>query len=330
MINRFFKVLERHGYQKVNLNTERQYLYCKRENKEELYLVLVWDLEGVDPPEKEKYDFMIRQIKMSFFQTYEKVSILSILYTDKVESVRELCGDWDQHWIFDINTMQLIIYENQEGEFLNVKELIEESIKPITIKDLPICTISIVAVNVLIFFILEIRGSTLNTKYMYEAGAMYWPDIVEKKQYYRLFTSMFLHFGIEHLANNMIVLLYMGNILEKILGKAKYLFIYFISGILAGAASMQYNIFQEVMPVAAGASGAIFGIVGAMVYIVTISKGKVENLTLRQVLFFAFLSLYTGLTSQGVDNMAHIGGLVSGLVLTVLVWRKPRINKKTD
>lgn len=330
MINRFFKVLERHGYQKVNLNTERQYLYCRRENKEELYLVLVWDLEGVDPPEKEKYDFMIRQIKMSFFQTYEKVSILSILYTDKVESVRELCGDWDQHWIFDINTMQLIIYENQEGEFLNVKELIEESIKPITIKDLPICTISIVAVNVLIFFILEIRGSTLNTKYMYEAGAMYWPDIVEKKQYYRLFTSMFLHFGIEHLANNMIVLLYMGNILEKILGKTKYLFIYFISGILAGVASMQYNIFQEVTPVAAGASGAIFGIVGAMVYIVTISKGKVENLTLRQVLFFAFLSLYTGLTSQGVDNMAHIGGLVSGLVLTVLVWRKPRINKKTD
>ena len=76
------------------------------------------------------------------------------------------------------------------------------------------------------------------------------------------------------------------------------------------------------MAVSAGASGAIFGMVGALLYIVLINKGRLEDITLRRLGFMVILSLYLGYTSTGVDNMAHLGGLVSGFVLAAILYRK--------
>ena len=95
------------------------------------------------------------------------------------------------------------------------------------------CTILLIAINVIVFFALSFFGMTEDAEYMLEHGAMYVPYMLEGEGYYRLFTSMFLHFGIDHLANNMVMLGAIGWNLEYEIGKIKFLIIYLGSG-LAG------------------------------------------------------------------------------------------------
>jgi membrane associated rhomboid family serine protease len=87
---------------------------------------------------------------------------------------------------------------------------------------------------------------------------------------------------------------------------------------------------QLLEEVSAGASGAIFGIVGALLYVVVRNHGRVGEISTRGLVLMAGLSLYYGFTAQGVDNAAHIGGLVSGFLLAVLTYwkRKPKHYKK--
>lgn len=182
----------------------------------------------------------------------------------------------------------------------------------------------IIILNVIIFVFVDLTHSSQNTEWMLKCGAMYWPYVLEKGEYYRLFTSMFLHFGTAHLFNNMLVLWFIGGTLEKLTGHIRYSFLYFLSGILAGLVSMGYNILSgQAPPVAAGASGAIFGIVGALLYVILVNHGKAEGLTKKQMLVFTALTLYNGFVSQGVDNAAHLGGFFSGFVLAVILYRKP-------
>ena len=76
------------------------------------------------------------------------------------------------------------------------------------------------------------------------------------------------------------------------------------------------------LAVSAGASGAIFGLLGALLWVVIRNKGRVGRLTKRGMLFMVLFSLYVGFTSAGVDNAAHIGGLVCGFLAAVLLYRK--------
>lgn len=187
-----------------------------------------------------------------------------------------------------------------------------------------ICNTLIILINVLVFFLLEKNGSTMDTEYMLHKGAMFWPYVVNYDEYYRLFTYMFLHFGIRHLANNMIILTFIGDNLERATGKIRYLLIYLGSGVIAGAASMGYNMLQNNNVVAVGASGAIFGVVGSMLYIVIVNRGRLEDISSGQLLLFAIFSIYSGFTSQEIDNVAHIAGFISGMLIAAIIYRKPK------
>ena len=141
-------------------------------------------------------------------------------------------------------------------------------------------------------------------------------------EYYRLFTAMFLHFGVSHLANNMLVLLVLGEKMERALGHIKYLIFYLVSGVAANSISLAVQVRTGQASVSAGASGAIFGVVGGLVYVIAIHHGQLDGLTNRQLGFMVLLTLYHGFTSAGVDNMAHIGGLISGFILGILLYRR--------
>ena len=78
--------------------------------------------------------------------------------------------------------------------------------------------------------------------------------------------------------------------------------------------------------VSAGASGAIFGVVGGLIYLAIRGRGRIGNLTERGLIFLVLMNIYYGVTSSGVDNLAHIGGLVVGFVIAVILYRKPRQN----
>ena len=188
------------------------------------------------------------------------------------------------------------------------------------------CTTGLIVINVLVFFLLSLRGDTESGYFMLQYGAMYEPLVTEGHEYYRLITSLFIHFGIQHLLNNMVMLGALGYQLENEIGRIKFLLIYFISGIGGNLCSLYWNVSHGEQVISAGASGAIFGLMGALLYIVAVNRGRLGRLSGRGMLIMVALSLYFGLTSSGVDNSAHIGGLICGILITVLLYRRKRMD----
>lgn len=181
----------------------------------------------------------------------------------------------------------------------------------------------IVAVNIIVFIVLSFLGDTESAYFMVNHGANFTPFTLDG-EYYRLVTCMFLHFGIEHLFYNMLVLIFLGDTLEKAAGKVRYLIIYMVGGIAGNIVSVWFDMRTEDYAVSAGASGAIFAVIGALVCVVILNKGKLEDYSGRRLLLMAALSVAEGLTSTGIDNCAHVGGLVTGFLLALLFHRKLR------
>ena len=342
------------GFHSVTVNVKDFYLYYIVIQRE-IYIVAVLDCPKGTEFTAEQYKNIRRQIHNNFMnQDHESLRLLSIISTNNVEGVRNLCDDEKDQWFIDTTNDKLIIYENQSGEFLGLRREIENilidsltkekgredyfNIPPYqeTQKTSKIslgaryftkCNTLLIIINVLVFLITDIKGSTINSNTLLETGALYWPAVVNSGEYYRLITYMFLHSGFEHLANNMLVLLFIGDNLERATGRLKYLMIYFGAGVIAGIASLSYNMLKDTNAVSVGASGAIFGVVGAMAYIVVVNKGRLENISTRQMVMFVIFSLYGGLTSQGVDNAAHIGGIIAGIALAAILYRKPKMKQ---
>ena len=172
------------------------------------------------------------------------------------------------------------------------------------------------------FFILSLFGDTEDAVFMMQHGAMYSDFVIQDHEYYRLFTCLFLHFGIEHLLNNMVILGALGWNLELQTGKIRFLLIYFGSGLFGNVVSLIFHGAAQEYTVSAGASGAIFGLMGALLWVVIANHGRLGRLSGRGMLVMVALSLYFGLSSSGVDNYAHIGGLVCGFLLALILYRK--------
>ena len=156
-------------------------------------------------------------------------------------------------------------------------------------------------------------------------GAMYVPYVIENGEYFRFFTSMFLHFGFSHLINNMVTLIIIGRNVEPVVGKVRFLLIYFLSGLGGNLLSFIGECATGDYAVSAGASGAIFGLTGSLLALTMIYHGLVGQVTMRDKVIMNLFSLYLGFTSQGVDNVAHVGGLICGFLVTFLVVGIPRM-----
>ncbi|HIS80600.1 MAG TPA: rhomboid family intramembrane serine protease [Candidatus Scatomonas merdavium] len=185
-----------------------------------------------------------------------------------------------------------------------------------------IMNLIIIAVNVILFLAAEATGGSENTEHMVRMGASYTP-LVEGGEYWRLFTSMFLHFGLAHLLNNMVLLFFLGDYMERFLGKVRYLILYLGGGILGNIFSYWSELQQGRQVVSAGASGAIFAVLGGLVVLLLIHRGRLEDLSLPRVLLMAALSLYVGFRSAGVDGFAHLGGFLGGAFLAAAMKLLP-------
>lgn len=178
-------------------------------------------------------------------------------------------------------------------------------------------TFVLILINVLVFLKTDVADLTGGEDIWIDKGCLSWYHFFYHHQYYRIFTCMFLHGGIDHIFNNMLCLFFMGSFLEQHIGTLRFLILYFSSGIIAGFTSMVYNMLLGINTLSIGASGAIFGITGGLLALVLFHRNDME-IDYRQMIFAAFLSLYSGLTDQGVDNAAHLGGFLGGLLLGLL------------
>ena len=185
-------------------------------------------------------------------------------------------------------------------------------------------TIALVAVNVITYLVLEWLGDTTNGFFMAEHGAMY-PDFIRiNHEWWRIITAGFLHFGAVHLVNNMVILYCMGSRLERVTGHLKFFLIYLVSLIGAGLLSYGMMLRTGDYAVSAGASGAIFGVIGGFLWIVILHRGRFEQITTRGIMMMIVLTIYYGFSSAGIDNWGHIGGLLAGFAATVILYHRNR------
>ena len=181
-------------------------------------------------------------------------------------------------------------------------------------------TLALLAANVIVFLVLSVMGSTQSTSFMLQHGACYTPLILEG-EYYRLFTGMFLHFGLIHLVYNMICLVALGDLLEKEAGSWRYLAVYLLGGLAGNLVSLALDLYgaRGAYAVSAGASGAVFAVIGGVLWIVIRRKGQFGRISLQRMMLTVVLMVLQGFTQGGTDNAAHVGGLAAGFVLAALL-----------
>lgn len=174
-------------------------------------------------------------------------------------------------------------------------------------------TYALIAINVVVFILMAIQGAGIfdaNGLVHIRWGSNFGP-LTQSGDWWRLFTAMFLHFGIIHLLLNMYALFSIANYLEPMLGKVRYITAYLCSGVLASLVSLWWH---STPANSAGASGAVFGMYGVFLALLTTSliPKKVRGPLLQSIVIFVIYNLAYGLKG-GIDNAAHIGGLISGM-----------------
>ena len=219
------------------------------------------------------------------------------------------------------NGLDLIYNVSNEINIKTEKEnkLYESVFKPKKI----IFTKLLICLCVVAFLLMYILGNGSNdTLTLIQFGANYGP-LVKSGQVFRLLTSAFLHIGVIHLLVNMYSLYVIGSQVENYIGKWKFLLIYFVSAISGNLLSVVFN-----TGISAGASGAIFGLLGALLYFGLHYRLFLGNVLVTQIIPVIILNLFIGFTIPGIDNSAHIGGLVGGYLATMALGLKGKSAKQ--
>lgn len=181
-------------------------------------------------------------------------------------------------------------------------------------QELPIVSGILVAANVIVYLICTFTGNLL-----YNIGELDAAAVLLRGEYGRIIYSMFLHAGIDHLFNNMVILFFLGAMIEKVTGHIQLLLIYLLSGIGANICSLLYKVMTMDSMASVGASGAIFGLDGVLLAWILLDRQAMPDVTPRRVLLMIVLSLYSGFTAHNIDNAAHVGGLLIGFAAGALL-----------
>lgn len=320
MIDGLIQVLQQKGYRLMLRQNE--YFAFIREAAEKNY-VIVLNYNCVDYESLQQIKQQIRYKAVTQFQ--KSIEMLNIILAKDgmfEERLMSYINQVSDTWIIAQDTAKLYVFEQQPNEFDDLRDLVEMCChnrvtkKKDKIYIRPV-TLGILICNLVYFFVVMAKNKDIFAVYqsdvMLNMGALSY-DMVKSGQWYRLLSSIFMHFGISHLFNNMLLLVYLGNVLEEKIGRFAYLFLYLVCGVMGNIVSLQYYHMIGEDAVSAGASGAIFGIIGILFMVLLLQGNKKSDLSARQIGIMALFTIYYGLTTIGVDNAAHIGGLISGII----------------
>ena len=191
----------------------------------------------------------------------------------------------------------------------------------LTLRNRPLATWLLLAANAVWWLVAELIGSTQDPASLLDFGANHGP-LVAGGEYWRLLSSVFLHIGIMHLMLNSLGLLIYGMLLETAFGRLRFVLIYVAAGLAGSTTSFVAN----PMAISAGASGAIFGLLGALAACFLTGRGPQGRGSRRDAAGIAVLiaiNLGYGFVAPGIDNWAHIGGLAMGFALGIILAEPP-------
>ncbi|MCC6624143.1 MAG: rhomboid family intramembrane serine protease [Deltaproteobacteria bacterium] len=189
----------------------------------------------------------------------------------------------------------------------------------------PWITYSLIGINVAVFLFCVVVGvspTSPDPVTMHNLGGSSKVATLGMGEWWRVITAAFLHYGVIHLALNMYSLFALGGPVERMLGRPAYASVYFVSALFGGVVSL---ITMGRNSVSAGASGAVFGVIGALGAYLLVHRARIEpevwKREMMQLGIMLAINLVYGFTNPGIDNGAHIGGLIAGAGATFLLAR---------
>lgn len=350
MINSLTREFRKSNYEEIEVNNQSSLIFYQVRD-EGVFVISLFAHDKVFVSSTtelvDSYNKKMSQIKWNFIKEgYRNINILHVIVSDNISLAREFIEEnSDTYWIINESTDQLVIFENQKAEFLDAKEIIErvlgfrdteysfdssEGAEPIGVLNKMkrlfssmsgmMITCSILFINIVVFVIMDWSYDWSVYNSFVKQGGISYSTIIHNHQYYRFLTHMFIHGNINHLFGNMLVLFFIGTQVEKRLGRFRYTILYFVGGIVAAITSLGYNRIQDVSTLSIGASGAIFALVGALVAIVIFNRSEFAEIGIKRLLFFVALTIFSGMNTKGIDNAAHVGGLLAGLILGQVLY----------
>lgn len=335
--------LNKYGYKVTNIDGG-DYIVLIRPNEEKISSVVIID--------DTKYPHLAdaqqcEAIKQSFestylFRGYENVEMLFLILTDNPFEYKNFSEGKLIFWVADICSERLLSFIDNDGPFNYLRNIIESALSRPTDNDDTIknrtfgnffsqhfITIALIIINVLLFIYKEaildnIEQYIFRLKYSNISTVTF-----EAKQYYRLFTSTFLHVDFSHLTSNMVCLFFIGYSLEPVMGHIKFILLYLTSGIFASVCSVVYFSSIGRFALCMGASGAVYGVLGALVIYALLSKIEKYKISITRILFLIGFSIVVGIQNTNVDHAAHIGGVVFGIILAYIFCKFEK-NKKLN
>lgn len=334
MLNHVVSLLLKKGYGKFSEDKKGVLL---REAEDVIYIVTLSFYNRFN--DLKEYQSVKTQVEYLAVTKYRKpVKTLHLIFKENGmfdDNIVRFVENTEGVWLLALDTGRIYLFENQSEDFDELYSYLENGLmhvekpKQQQIFKLTPVNVVLVAFNIFYFlFIVVSKGhyAVYNTEVMLNMGALSYNTFMNGR-WYEIVTSLFMHFGLSHLLNNMILLLYAGCELEDRVGSFRYLILYFAAGICGNLASLWYYHSIGECVVSAGASGAIFGVIGAL-FVVLLQKGKNKQyLTPKRLLFLATITIYYGMTTMGVDNAAHIGGLLSGIIGGLLLSKISQYGK---
>ncbi len=173
-------------------------------------------------------------------------------------------------------------------------------------------TFIFLTIMIVCFIFITLNGGTTNVETLVRYGAFYPPFIVIYREYYRFITSIFIHIGITHIFFNGYALYIFGPQIERLLGSKKFLLFFLLTGAGGNLATFLFNFAS----VSAGASGSLFGIFGAFLYLVHRHSEMVAPEGKRQIFSLLIVNLTLTFLVPSISTTAHVGGLIMGYLLS--------------
>ena len=256
-------------------------------------------------------------------ETYRNIDIVNLKEFDDIKqykTVMEVFPDIIKKSKIKEKGMELFFKLTSEINKKNEQEGIkaEEIFKP----KKPSITVSLIIINVIVFILMYIFGKGSQDAFTLIKFGAFQKDLILGGEYYRLITSAFLHIGIFHLLFNCYALYVIGRQLESFLGKIKFLIIYLVSALCGSLMSMIFPI-----SISAGASGAIFGLLGSLLYFGYNYRVYLGTVLKSQIIPLILINLIFGFMVSGINNAAHIGGLIGGILITMSLGIKYKSKK---
>lgn len=297
--------------------------------------------------DKEQFEEVKTSLREMFTERgISETHILSLILTENEEKSERLSKDDPFCWQIDIRSNTLVIGEEKQPDFYGMKGLLEkflekykedpeqfhapvqEEYKEPTRKEkfiaywkkAPYISISIIAVNLLLCFC-----CIVNPRLFYGKGCV-GLSYVMQGEWYRLFTAMFLHGGLDHFFSNMLLLYFLGDMLENKIGRIRFTVLYLLTGLIGNIASCFHEYIANVNYVSFGASGAVFGLIGMLFYLV-VNRDPRIRVSMPAMIFMIIYCVYSSFAEIQVNVAAHLGGLLSGMLLMFVFYPRRRLHE---